>query len=141
LIVSPFAVFQSLWSLYFAGKIGKYAGHPYANFVVAKGVARLDADGVENVVKECKAVAGARGLVSKFALSIDREIKLMAETARTSVLQALVDRSVKLTSTQASVLSVSLPLSPGMQLTISLFNLLLICLTLRRKTSFRASWH
>lgn len=68
LVVSPLAVFQSMWTLYFVGKIGKFAGHPYANFVVAKGVARLDVEGVENVVKECRAVAGARGLISTFIL-------------------------------------------------------------------------
>jgi hypothetical protein len=36
-----------------------------SNFVVAKGVERLDKDGVERVVAECKAVQGGRGMISK----------------------------------------------------------------------------
>lgn len=65
LVVSPHATFKQLWSVYFVGKIGKFAGHPYANFTVAKGVSRLDADGVEEVVRECKAVSGGRVLISE----------------------------------------------------------------------------
>jgi hypothetical protein len=37
-----------------------------SNFVVAKGVERLDKDGVERVVAECKAVQGGRGMISEF---------------------------------------------------------------------------
>ena len=65
LAVAPYPVFQQLWSVYFVGKIGKFAGHPYANFTVAKGVSRLDAEEVEGVIRECKAVSGARGLISE----------------------------------------------------------------------------
>jgi len=36
-----------------------------SNFVVAKGVERLDKEGVERVVGECKAVQGGRGMISK----------------------------------------------------------------------------
>ena len=63
--VSPPPVFDALWNLYFEGKIGRLAIHPYANFVVAAGVARLDREGVERVVKECRAVNGGRGLISE----------------------------------------------------------------------------
>ncbi|ORX36012.1 armadillo-type protein, partial [Kockovaella imperatae] len=79
LSVAPEPIFQELWRLYFHGKIGKLAIHPFANFVVASGVARLDADGILSVVKECKSVNGGRSLI---------------KTARTSVLQALVARCV-----------------------------------------------
>jgi len=37
-----------------------------SNFVVAKGVERLDKDGVERVVGECKAVQGGRGMISEY---------------------------------------------------------------------------
>jgi len=37
-----------------------------SNFVVAKGVERLDKEGVERVVGECKAVQGGRGMISEF---------------------------------------------------------------------------
>lgn len=36
-----------------------------SNFVVAKGVERLDKEGVERVVGECKAVQGGRGMISE----------------------------------------------------------------------------
>ena len=90
--VAPQSVFDRLWAEFLVGKIGKFAGHPYANFAVAKGVSRLDEEGLENVVKECKAVTGGRGLI---------------KTARTSVLLALVERATTYTSAQKSVLSVS----------------------------------
>ena len=67
LAVAPERIFKALWELYFVGKIGKFAGHPFANFVTAKGVSRLDAEGVEQVIKECKSVAGGRGLISKLS--------------------------------------------------------------------------
>lgn len=70
LTVSPIEVFQQIWKLYFSGSIGRYAGHPFDNFVVAKGVSRLDAEGIEEVVRECKAVAGARGLISECKISL-----------------------------------------------------------------------
>ena len=61
---SPQPVYRHIWTLYFEGKIGKLAGHPFANFVVAKGVGRLDREGIQGVVRECKAVSGGRGLIS-----------------------------------------------------------------------------
>jgi len=36
-----------------------------SNFVVAKGVERLDKEGMERVVGECKAVQGGRGMISE----------------------------------------------------------------------------
>ncbi|ORY23216.1 armadillo-type protein [Naematelia encephala] len=64
--VVPQPIFEKVWELYFVGKTGKLAGHPYANFVVAKGVSRLEKDGIEAVVKECRSVSGGRGLISEF---------------------------------------------------------------------------
>ncbi|WVQ62132.1 uncharacterized protein L199_000270 [Kwoniella botswanensis] len=89
LSLAPETVFKALWSAYFVGKLGKLAGHPYANFVTAKGVSRLDKEGIEGLIVEVKGNSGGRGLI---------------KAARTSVLQALVDRSVVLEECQKSVL-------------------------------------
>ncbi|WVQ97408.1 hypothetical protein IAU59_004521 [Kwoniella sp. CBS 9459] len=89
LILSPQPIFKALWSTYFEKKLGKLAGHPYANFVVAKGVARLDSEAIESLVAEVKAASGGRGLI---------------KAARTSVLQALVERTVILDQCQKTVL-------------------------------------
>ena len=64
--VSPLPVFSVLWKLYFEGKVGKLSIHPYANFVVAAGVARLDAHDLESAVQECQAINGGRSLISQF---------------------------------------------------------------------------
>lgn len=101
--VSPPNVFSALWTTYFVGKIGKLAAHPFANFVVAKGVSRLDQLGLENVIRECAAVSGGRGLISESSLG---SLMLMIETARTSVLQALVDRATVLGQCEKAVVEV-----------------------------------
>ncbi|OCF41800.1 hypothetical protein I317_04406 [Kwoniella heveanensis CBS 569] len=90
LVLSPQPIFNALWSTYFEKKLGKLAGHPYANFVVAKGVARLDSKAIEGLIAEVKGVSGGRGLI---------------KAARTSVLQALVERSVALGRCQETVLN------------------------------------
>lgn len=64
LIHSPKSVFEAIWSAYFQVNIGELATHPFANFVVARGVSRLDAAGVEGVVEECNSLSGGRGLIS-----------------------------------------------------------------------------
>ncbi|ODO07171.1 hypothetical protein L198_00750 [Cryptococcus wingfieldii CBS 7118] len=87
--LSPAPVFGALWKTYFEGKLGKLAGHPYANFVVAKGVSRLGKDQVEELIKEVKGNSGGRGLI---------------KAARTSVIQALVDRSLTIPEIQKPVL-------------------------------------
>ncbi|WWC86311.1 uncharacterized protein L201_001184 [Kwoniella dendrophila CBS 6074] len=89
LALSPEPIFRSLWKTYFVGKIGKLAGHPYANFVTAKGVSKLNKKQIEQLISEVKGNSGGRGLI---------------KAARTSVLQALVDRSVVLGECQKSVL-------------------------------------
>lgn len=65
LAICPEHMFKPYWKTYFEGKVGKFAGHPFANFVVAKGISRLDVEGVEGVIRECKAVAGGRALISE----------------------------------------------------------------------------
>jgi nucleolar protein 9 len=61
---SPPSVFEAVWELYFVGKLGRLAGHPMGNYVVAKGVGRLDVGGLEGAVKEVQGNAGGRGLIS-----------------------------------------------------------------------------
>lgn len=68
--VAPPDVFQAVWSTYFEGKIGKLAAHPMANFVVARGVSRLDKAGVERVVMECRSVSGGKALISESRLNL-----------------------------------------------------------------------
>nr|XP_018267234.1 uncharacterized protein I303_01219 [Kwoniella dejecticola CBS 10117]OBR89392.1 hypothetical protein I303_01219 [Kwoniella dejecticola CBS 10117] len=89
LSLAPDKVFKALWKAYFVGKLGKLAGHPYANFVTAKGVSRLDKKGIEALIGEVEGNSGGRGLI---------------KAARTSVLQALVERSVILGECQQDVL-------------------------------------
>lgn len=79
--VAPKKVFKALWKTYFIGKLGKLAPHPYANYVVAAGVSRLDAAGIEAAVSEIQGVSGGRGLI---------------KTSRTSVLLALAQRAAAL---------------------------------------------
>lgn len=47
------------------GKVGKLAAHPTANYVVARAVGRMGVAEIEGVVKECKAVAGGKGMISE----------------------------------------------------------------------------
>jgi len=68
LLHAPPAIFSSIWSTYFQGKIGKLATHPFANFVVAKAVLRLDEGGIEEVVRECKSLSGGRSLISRLLI-------------------------------------------------------------------------
>lgn len=81
LSVSPKAVYKALWKTYFRKKLGKLASHPYANFVVAKGVSRLSADGLKEAIAEVQAVGGGKALI---------------KTARTSVLVAFAERATAL---------------------------------------------
>nr|XP_019015013.1 uncharacterized protein I206_01101 [Kwoniella pini CBS 10737]OCF53794.1 hypothetical protein I206_01101 [Kwoniella pini CBS 10737] len=89
LSLAPERVFKALWRTYFVGKLGKLAGHPYANFVSAKGVSRLDKKGIESLISEVKGNSGGRGLI---------------KAARTSVIQALVERAATLGECQQDVL-------------------------------------
>lgn len=115
LLSSPSQVFASIWELYFIGKIGRLAGHPTANYVIAKAVGRLDLAGVEAVVKECRAVAGGKGMISML-VSFDgqsSDTDHAPETGRISVLQALIDRAVTIVEARQPVIEVCLPLFTG----------------------------
>jgi nucleolar protein 9 len=58
-------IFTSIWSTYFVGKIGKLAGHPTANYVIARAVGRLGLEELQGVMRECRAVAGGKGMISE----------------------------------------------------------------------------
>lgn len=79
--LSPKRVFKALWKTYFVSKLGKLAVHPYANYVVAAGVARLDGAALQSAIGEIQSVSGGRGLI---------------KTGRTSVLLALAQRAASL---------------------------------------------
>lgn len=85
--LSPDPIFSALWKTYFIGKIGKLSQHPYANFVVARGVARLDAKAVRKCAAEVATNSGGRGLI---------------KTARTGVLLALIERATVLADADTS---------------------------------------
>ncbi|EAL21763.1 hypothetical protein CNBC4650 [Cryptococcus deneoformans B-3501A] len=65
LSLAPQKVFDAIWSTYFEGKLGKLAGHPYANFVVAKGVSRLELGKIEKLIEEVLGNSGGRGLIKQ----------------------------------------------------------------------------
>jgi nucleolar protein 9 len=48
-------VFVRLWDLYFADNLSRLAVHPVANFVVARGVERLDAETLEITISRLHA--------------------------------------------------------------------------------------
>lgn len=64
LAVAPDPLFQSLWAAYLGGdRLSKLAGHPVANFIVAKAIRRLDAAALDEVVTTVKRDGTARKLV------------------------------------------------------------------------------
>lgn len=94
--LSPEPIFAALWKTYFIGKIGKLSQHPYANFVVARGVARLRANEVGKCAAEVATNSGGRGLI---------------KTARTGVLLALIERATALADSDVSAAVENLILS------------------------------
>ncbi len=54
---SPGPAFDTLWRIYFSGKLSKLAIHPVANFVVAKGIERLSTEQLAATVEDLRGVA------------------------------------------------------------------------------------
>ncbi|PIL36686.1 hypothetical protein GSI_00375 [Ganoderma sinense ZZ0214-1] len=73
---SPDNVFDIMWRTYFSGKLAKLAVHPVANFVVAKGFERLNAEQLDAALEELQGVA----------------VKIV-KNSRTGVFKALVERA------------------------------------------------
>ena len=71
LAVAPDPLFAALWSTYLGGdRLSKLAGHPVANFIVAKAIRRLDADAVDEIVAALKRDGTARKLVGACRLLV-----------------------------------------------------------------------
>lgn len=49
---SPENAFAVLWSTYFKGKLARLAGHPVANFVLAKALERISAEQLSDACTE-----------------------------------------------------------------------------------------
>ncbi len=62
---SPKTSFDKIWKVYFISRIGKLAGHPTGNFVVASGIGRLDEAGLKVAIAEIHGF-GASTLISEF---------------------------------------------------------------------------
>jgi hypothetical protein len=53
---APDKILSSIWDLYLAGKLGRLAVHPVANFVVTEAIQRLDQERLRAAVEEMKRV-------------------------------------------------------------------------------------
>ena len=53
---APDTIISSIWDLYLAGKLGRLAVHPVANFVVTEAIQRLDQERLRAAVEEMKRV-------------------------------------------------------------------------------------
>ncbi|KAL5527088.1 hypothetical protein ACEPAG_5879 [Sanghuangporus baumii] len=85
--LAPEPAFDAMWDLYFVGKLNRLATHPVANFVVARAIERANDKQLSLVLEELK------GVWPK-----------LTKNARTGVLKALVDRTVRLKSKQEDAL-------------------------------------
>lgn len=72
----PQDVFDLLFETYFAGRFGRLAGHPVANFVCARVVERINDKQTQTVIEE-----------------IPTALEAIIENSRTGVLKALLDKS------------------------------------------------
>lgn len=89
LLHAPVRIFDLVWSTYFAGRLGKLAVHPVANYVVAKGVRRLNDDQLGKLLDE--------------SADWSRAVK----RSRLGVISAVVNRSAELGVHGQAVLNVS----------------------------------
>lgn len=64
LLHAPQRIFAAIWATYVQGRVAKLATHPVSNYVVAKGIERLDGEGLAEVVKEMGSAFGRT--ISKF---------------------------------------------------------------------------
>jgi hypothetical protein len=71
----PQPIFDLLFQTYFAGRFGRLAGHPVANFVCARAVERANAEQTQIVVDE-----------------IPDALEGIIENSRTGVVKALLDK-------------------------------------------------
>ncbi|GAA6002991.1 RNA-binding RNA processing protein NOP9 [Rhodotorula paludigena] len=88
--LAPKPVFDALWAAFFVGKAHRLAANAVANFVVAVGVARLDAVQLADFVKELQAIAQERR-------------GEWIDNYRTGVLRALMESATRLGACEGEV--------------------------------------
>lgn len=88
------ALFRRLWGDIFKGKLHRLAGNAVANFVVAVGIGRLDADGLKECLEEIRAVGTERR-------------GEWIDNFRTGVLKSLVERCAELRVCEKEICEVS----------------------------------
>lgn len=113
-------VFKQLWNIYFAGKLGRLAIHPVANFVASAAFAKLDEDLIISAVSEMSKVM-AKNLSGCFSLSdialdfhrtyvthVSDRISFSAYLGqhRVGPVTSLVNRTVALKKCQAEIVEV-----------------------------------
>lgn len=82
----PQPVFDLLFKMYFQGRIAKLAGHPVANFVVAKVVERANQEQTEVTIEE-----------------IPEALSGMIENSRTGVIQVLLEKALRYNTKHAEL--------------------------------------
>jgi nucleolar protein 9 len=70
---SPDDAFAVLWSTYFRGKLARLAGHPVANFVLAKAMERVSAD---QLSEACVELEGSWSKMISTQLPLSHQISI-----------------------------------------------------------------
>lgn len=101
----PSSIFDVVWGIYFKGKLARLSAHPVANFVVGKALERANEVQLRDTCAELGPVS--EKLFSKFPLYISAGRVLIdpAESSRTGLLRAMVDRAGELHSEDQALAS------------------------------------
>lgn len=102
----PEGAFDAVWATYLAGKLGRLAVHPVANFVVAKALERVNE---RRLQQACEELEGAAGKIysqcsRRPLLCIVDVVGL--ESSRTGVFRAMIERAASLKAHEPAVLEV-----------------------------------
>ncbi|GAA6059703.1 hypothetical protein JCM10212_000231 [Sporobolomyces blumeae] len=90
LTLAPHPVFSALWSSFFRGKLHRLAGNAVANFVVAVGISRVDAEQLKDLVTEVSGIATERR-------------GEWIDNFRTGVLRSMLEMAAKLSTCEAEM--------------------------------------
>ncbi|KIJ32368.1 hypothetical protein M422DRAFT_265865 [Sphaerobolus stellatus SS14] len=85
----PRRVFDLLWPRYFVSELGKLSAHPVANFVVAKGIVRLDKEQLTEALQ-----------------LLEGSWKKSLKAQRLGVLTASIERAAKINACEESLIKV-----------------------------------
>lgn len=95
--LAPAPLFSALWESLFHTRLARLAGHTVGNFVVAKGLSRVNEGELKNAVDEL--------------MKIGRERRgEWIDNSRTGVFRSLLERATVLKSSENEVVEVRLPL-------------------------------